>query len=752
MSQPDNPDRPLGPLETTRSLHAVAASPSAKDLARARLEAMKLAAVHIEALIADGELHEAEKALFAAIGDHGEHEAFGRLMEEIWTLHEPPALSTHLSHLVSHVKAMRVQGNLQGAAALLRQVSHQGAANTEIRTLLARTQRDIRVEEEASAWQGLIAETRERIQELVGLEELTEAADALRQVERRHGTLDELADLRQAIEERLRQQERERLQFHLSEADRLEGEGRLTESLEQMRQALLLDPEAEGAREFVDSLIARIEERKVAEAIARETDRIDFLLARGRLWRALLSIRGSGRKYGELPAFLHRERRCQRLRATRWARRWQRVQSAGARSWGQVQSAGARGWQRVAQTGRAAVHSVQLRVEERKRMARRRLVARLRQERRERAALIADTLVQVEQLVEQGELLAARSLLAKAESREGALEELREWKNYVEDLRAQWHSEKLATHLSEARRLREEGRLEDCLDEARRALALDGQNGEARSLVETIGAKLEERKLTETAAAEAARIEASLARGRLLHTQFLISAYHRKFDEAPLMEANLRRVRRVRAVWWGRRRSHLLELVRAIPLERLQAIPGRTSARASVAAKRAWTSLSVAVRSAAEKSRSSLEDRSRARRWVLAASFSLILVAAAGAYLVDFKVQRAARSAGDKLATAVDPEPVAVLASSGDLILDALPWGRVVAIVGQEGEPQILDEGVFTPVRRSLPAGSYRVVLENPAVAEPAEFWVEVFPSGVTKRVHEFQPFSADTYFGKATW
>ena len=85
-----------------------------------------------------------------------------------------------------------------------------------------------------------------------------------------------------------------------------------------------------------------------------------------------------------------------------------------------------------------------------------------------------------------------------------------------------------------------------------------------------------------------------------------------------------------------------------------------------------------------------------------------------------------------------------------DLILDALPWGRVVAIVGQEGEQQELGESLFTPVRRSLPAGSYRVVLENPAVEEPAEFWVQVFPSGVTTKVHEFKPFDADTYFGQA--
>jgi len=141
---------------------------------------------------------------------------------------------------------------------------------------------------------------------------------------------------------------------------------------------------------------------------------------------------------------------------------------------------------------------------------------------------------------------------------------------------------------------------------------------------------------------------------------------------------------------------------------------------------------------------------------VLVASVSLVVLAISGSYLANVRGQRefdVAHLDGvpiDERTSVLDPDTAATVASRGDLILDALPWGRVVAIVGREGEPQRLGESLFTPVRLSLPAGVYRVALENPAVEKPAEFWVQVLRSGVTTKVHEFEPFDADAYFEKA--
>ena len=144
---------------------------------------------------------------------------------------------------------------------------------------------------------------------------------------------------------------------------------------------------------------------------------------------------------------------------------------------------------------------------------------------------------------------------------------------------------------------------------------------------------------------------------------------------------------------------------------------------------------------------------------VFVVSAGLVVLAAAGFYLAADVRDRHGTIAThpvevppEKEETLVhDPGPAATVSSPGDLILDALPWGRVVAIVGPDGQEEDLGESLFTPVRLSLPAGSYRVILENPAVEQPANFWVQVSPSVVRTKVYEFEPIDADAYFEK-TW
>ncbi len=144
----------------------------------------------------------------------------------------------------------------------------------------------------------------------------------------------------------------------------------------------------------------------------------------------------------------------------------------------------------------------------------------------------------------------------------------------------------------------------------------------------------------------------------------------------------------------------------------------------------------------------------RPRRRALVISASLVALVATAFYLTaairdhrDSDVEPLVDVPVAEQTPVLDPDPAATVASRGDLILDALPWGRVVAIVSQDGEEQDLGKSLFTPARLSLPAGSYRVVLENPAVEEPAEFWVQVSPSVVRTRVHRFAPLDADSYF-----
>jgi hypothetical protein len=53
-------------------------------------------------------------------------------------------------------------------------------------------------------------------------------------------------------------------------------------------------------------------------------------------------------------------------------------------------------------------------------------------------------------------------------------------------------------------------------------------------------------------------------------------------------------------------------------------------------------------------------------------------------------------------------------AAPGTLILDAVPWATVSAVVSEDGEPQPLPSPASTPLALSLPAGDYEVVLVGP--------------------------------------
>jgi hypothetical protein len=53
-------------------------------------------------------------------------------------------------------------------------------------------------------------------------------------------------------------------------------------------------------------------------------------------------------------------------------------------------------------------------------------------------------------------------------------------------------------------------------------------------------------------------------------------------------------------------------------------------------------------------------------------------------------------------------------AASGTLILDAVPWATVSAVISEDGEPQPLPSPASTPLALALPAGDYEVVLVGP--------------------------------------
>ena len=156
---------------------------------------------------------------------------------------EATELLAHPDRLVSLVKNMRADGDFRGAAAILREVLHQDPDNSEIRGLLAQTQLDLRFCDEERAWLVLLAETRDLVEEHVEAGDLSEAQSVLEDVEKRHGPIEELEDLKDGLRVLSRERELANARSHLLEAQRLRDQGDLQGSVWEARQALAFDPQ-----------------------------------------------------------------------------------------------------------------------------------------------------------------------------------------------------------------------------------------------------------------------------------------------------------------------------------------------------------------------------------------------------------------------------------------------------------------------------------------------------------------------------
>lgn len=80
------------------------------------------------------------------------------------------------------------------------------------------------------------------------------------------------------------------------------------------------------------------------------------------------------------------------------------------------------------------------------------------------------------------------------------------------------------------------------------------------------------------------------------------------------------------------------------------------------------------------------------------------------------------------------PAPPAV----GQLQVDALPWGEVVAVIRQGGAAVSLDPQHFTPLVLALAPGRYSVTLRHPRAAEPKSCEVEVISGARVRCTVEF--------------
>jgi hypothetical protein len=86
-------------------------------------------------------------------------------------------------------------------------------------------------------------------------------------------------------------------------------------------------------------------------------------------------------------------------------------------------------------------------------------------------------------------------------------------------------------------------------------------------------------------------------------------------------------------------------------------------------------------------------------------------------------------------------------APTGLLVIDAVPWARVTAIEASDGRSMPLPDATSTPLKLSLPAGTYKITLTGPG-SDTKEVQAAVEVDGLSlAQPAMFSTISVDEYF-----
>ncbi len=89
-------------------------------------------------------------------------------------------------------------------------------------------------------------------------------------------------------------------------------------------------------------------------------------------------------------------------------------------------------------------------------------------------------------------------------------------------------------------------------------------------------------------------------------------------------------------------------------------------------------------------------------------------------------------------------------ARNGELVINALPWGNVEKVLNAAREPVVLPEDRSTPMRLSLPAGSYYITVRHPEVGKSVSVFARVKPKTNSQVAATFSTLTADAYLRHA--
>jgi hypothetical protein len=137
---------------------------------------------------------------------------------------------------------------------------------------------------------------------------------------------------------------------------------------------------------------------------------------------------------------------------------------------------------------------------------------------------------------------------------------------------------------------------------------------------------------------------------------------------------------------------------------------------------------------------------------------ALAVVALVLVVVVGQRLRGSKTTTSETTATDVTPEPAVPdetplpappVPGQGLLVLDALPWAEVVAVVDRDGKPQALGATRYTPAVLHLPEGSYTISLKHPLFGQQ-RVTVDVRSGGTSQKVVELGRVDPRQYLKEA--
>ena len=106
----------------------------------------------------------------------------------------------------------------------------------------------------------------------------------------------------------------------------------------------------------------------------------------------------------------------------------------------------------------------------------------------------------------------------------------------------------------------------------------------------------------------------------------------------------------------------------------------------------------------------------------------------------------------DLRAKAVFAEQARLDAQRGELVLNAFPWANVESVLDANRKAVSLPTDAITPVRLTLPAGSYIITFKHPQATKPVQVIARVEAKKQIVANASFPTISASGYFSRAGW